>query len=80
MKIEMTVNVNIKWGKEQFKDIEVSLEEPPMVFKAQMFALSGVQPERQKNNGQGSNYQRSRLVECSSQHEKRYNINDDGQR
>lgn len=48
MKIEMTVNVNIKWGKEQFKDIEVSLEEPPMVFKAQMFALSGVQPERQK--------------------------------
>lgn len=48
MKIEMTVKVNIKWGKEQFKDIEVNLDEPPMVFKAQMFALSGVQPERQK--------------------------------
>lgn len=48
MKIEMIVKVNIKWGKEQFKDVEVSLEEPPMVFKAQMFALSGVQPERQK--------------------------------
>lgn len=48
MKIEMPVKVNIKWGKEQFKDVEVSMEEPPIVFKAQMFALSGVQPERQK--------------------------------
>lgn len=36
MKIEMTVKVNIKWGKEQFKDVEVSLDEPPMVFKAQL--------------------------------------------
>lgn len=48
MKVEMTIKVNIKWGKEQFKDVEVNLEEPPMVFKAQMFALTGVQPERQK--------------------------------
>uniref|UniRef100_A0A8C5ARB4 Ubiquitin carboxyl-terminal hydrolase n=1 Tax=Gadus morhua TaxID=8049 RepID=A0A8C5ARB4_GADMO len=28
--------------------IELNTEEPPMVFKAQLFALSGVQPERQK--------------------------------
>lgn len=48
MKVEMPVKVNIKWGKEQFKDIEVNMEEPPIIFKAQMFALSGVQPERQK--------------------------------
>jgi ubiquitin carboxyl-terminal hydrolase 14 len=40
--------LNIKWGKEQFKDVEVNLEDPPIVFKAQLFALSGVQPERQK--------------------------------
>lgn len=44
----MPLKVNIKWGKEQFKDIECNLEEPPIVFKAQMFGLSGVQPERQK--------------------------------
>jgi len=44
----MPVKLNIKWGKEQFKDVEVNLEEPPIVFKAQLFALSGVQPERQK--------------------------------
>jgi ubiquitin carboxyl-terminal hydrolase 14 len=44
----MPVKLNVKWGKEQFKDIEVNLDEPPIVFKAQLFALSGVQPERQK--------------------------------
>jgi ubiquitin carboxyl-terminal hydrolase 14 len=42
------IKVNIKWGKEQFKDIELNLDEPPLVFKAQLFALTGVQPERQK--------------------------------
>ncbi|XP_002732911.1 ubiquitin carboxyl-terminal hydrolase 14-like [Saccoglossus kowalevskii] len=40
--------VNIKWGKEKFEGIELSTDEPPMVFKAQLFALSGVQPDRQK--------------------------------
>uniref|UniRef100_A0A8C7IP06 Ubiquitin carboxyl-terminal hydrolase n=1 Tax=Oncorhynchus kisutch TaxID=8019 RepID=A0A8C7IP06_ONCKI len=41
-------SVNVKWGKEKFDAIELNTEEPPMVFKAQLFALSGVQPERQK--------------------------------
>lgn len=40
--------MNVKWGKEKFDAIELNTEEPPMVFKAQLFALSGVQPERQK--------------------------------
>uniref|UniRef100_A0AAY5L6E8 Ubiquitin carboxyl-terminal hydrolase n=1 Tax=Esox lucius TaxID=8010 RepID=A0AAY5L6E8_ESOLU len=40
--------VNVKWGKEKFDGIELNTEEPPMVFKAQLFALTGVQPERQK--------------------------------
>lgn len=40
--------VNVKWGKEKFSDVECNTEEPPMVFKAQLFALSGVQPDRQK--------------------------------
>ncbi|XP_022107798.1 ubiquitin carboxyl-terminal hydrolase 14-like isoform X2 [Acanthaster planci] len=40
--------VNIKWGKEKFSDIECCVDESPDVFKAQIFALTGVQPERQK--------------------------------
>uniref|UniRef100_A0A3Q4BAR0 Ubiquitin carboxyl-terminal hydrolase n=1 Tax=Mola mola TaxID=94237 RepID=A0A3Q4BAR0_MOLML len=40
--------VNVKWGKEKFDAVELNTEEPPMVFKAQIFALTGVQPERQK--------------------------------
>ncbi|XP_062583237.1 ubiquitin carboxyl-terminal hydrolase 14-like [Saccostrea cucullata] len=40
--------VNVKWGKEKFSDVECNTDEPPMVFKAQLFALSGVQPDRQK--------------------------------
>ena len=42
------VKLNIKWAKEVFNDVEANLDEPPLVFKAQMFALSGVPPERQK--------------------------------
>lgn len=40
--------VKVKWGKETYPDIELNTEEPPMLFKAQLFALTGVQPERQK--------------------------------
>ncbi|XP_058125502.1 ubiquitin carboxyl-terminal hydrolase 14 [Anopheles ziemanni] len=40
--------VNVKWGKENFKNIEVNTDEEPLLFKAQLFALTGVQPERQK--------------------------------
>lgn len=43
-----TFKVNIKWGKELYKEIELNTDEPPVVFKAQLFALTGVQPERQK--------------------------------
>uniref|UniRef100_A0AAY4CNR3 Ubiquitin carboxyl-terminal hydrolase n=1 Tax=Denticeps clupeoides TaxID=299321 RepID=A0AAY4CNR3_9TELE len=42
------VFLNVKWGKEKFDAVELNTEEPPMVFKAQLFALTGVQPERQK--------------------------------
>lgn len=38
----------MKWGKEKFDAVELNTEEPPMVFKAQLFALTGVQPDRQK--------------------------------
>ncbi|KAK7485364.1 hypothetical protein BaRGS_00023463 [Batillaria attramentaria] len=40
--------VNVKWGKEKLTDVELNTDEPPIVFKAQLFALCGVQPERQK--------------------------------
>ncbi|CAH0590449.1 unnamed protein product [Chrysodeixis includens] len=42
------VSVKVKWGKEMFPDVEVNTEDEPVVFKAQIFALTGVQPERQK--------------------------------
>uniref|UniRef100_A0A672ZW40 Ubiquitin carboxyl-terminal hydrolase n=1 Tax=Sphaeramia orbicularis TaxID=375764 RepID=A0A672ZW40_9TELE len=40
--------VNVKWGKEKFDAVELNTEEPPVVFKAQLFALTGVHPDRQK--------------------------------
>uniref|UniRef100_A0A2R5LJH8 Ubiquitin carboxyl-terminal hydrolase n=1 Tax=Ornithodoros turicata TaxID=34597 RepID=A0A2R5LJH8_9ACAR len=40
--------VKVKWGKETFPDVEVDTKEEPMVFKAQLFAITGVQPDRQK--------------------------------
>jgi ubiquitin carboxyl-terminal hydrolase 14 len=42
------LKVKVKWGKETYNDVEVNTEEPPLVFKAQLFALTGVQPDRQK--------------------------------
>lgn len=38
----------MKWGRETFPNVEVNTDEDPMVFKAQLFALTGVQPNRQK--------------------------------
>ncbi|CAG0919818.1 unnamed protein product [Notodromas monacha] len=40
--------LNVKWGREQYKDLCLDTDEEPMVFKAQLFALTGVQPMRQK--------------------------------
>ena len=38
----------MKWGKEKFTAVECNMDETPELFKAQLFALSGVQPDRQK--------------------------------
>lgn len=40
--------VNVKWSGKKFDDIELNLDEPGLVFKAQLFALTGVEPDRQK--------------------------------
>jgi ubiquitin carboxyl-terminal hydrolase 14 len=40
--------VKVKWGQEAFDKVEVDTDEEPMLFKAQLFALTGVQPHKQK--------------------------------
>eukprot|EP00882_Tetradesmus_deserticola_P029394 GHRQ01032928.1.p2 GENE.GHRQ01032928.1~~GHRQ01032928.1.p2 ORF type:complete len:103 (+),score=36.22 GHRQ01032928.1:751-1059(+) len=42
------MKVNVKWGKEVFSDVDLDTTQPPMVFKSQLFTLSGVPPDRQK--------------------------------
>lgn len=41
----------MKWGKQKFDNIELNTNEPPTVFKAQIYALTGVPPDRQKIMG-----------------------------
>lgn len=41
-------SVKVKWGRENFPNIEVNTDEEPLLFKAQLYALTGVQPNRQK--------------------------------
>lgn len=43
-----TFTVKLKWGKETFPNVDVNTDDEPVLFKAQIFALTGVQPERQK--------------------------------
>ena len=42
------VKVTVKWGKETFTDVEANTGDSPLVFKSQLFALTGVPPDRQK--------------------------------
>lgn len=42
-----TFNIKVKWGKENHR-LDVNTDEDVMLFKAQLFAMTGVQPERQK--------------------------------
>lgn len=52
--LKSCIPVKVKWGKEQFPNVEVNTDETPILFKAQLFALTGVQPERQKVMFKGS--------------------------
>ena len=40
--------VNVKWQKEKFNDVECDTDQSPDNFKAVIFSLSGVSPDRQK--------------------------------
>ncbi|KAF9586085.1 Ubiquitin carboxyl-terminal hydrolase 14 [Lunasporangiospora selenospora] len=44
----VVILVSVKWSGKKFDDIELNLDEPGLVFKAQLFALTGVDPTRQK--------------------------------
>ncbi|KAJ3007033.1 UNVERIFIED_CONTAM: Ubiquitin carboxyl-terminal hydrolase 14, partial [Siphonaria sp. JEL0065] len=41
-------SVSVKWSGKKFDDVEVDLAQPGLVFKSQLFALTGVAPNRQK--------------------------------
>ena len=45
--------VHVKWGKEKFDNVEVNTAEPPELFQAQLYALSGVPIQRQKIMAKG---------------------------
>lgn len=40
--------VSVKWQKEVFPAVEIDTSQPPLVFKCQLYGLTGVPPERQK--------------------------------
>jgi len=44
------LSVNVKWGKQKYT-VDLNTEEPPIVFKSQLYALTGVPPDRQKVMG-----------------------------
>ena len=39
--------MSIKWGKQKYDDVLLDTTQPPLVFKMQLFSLTGVLPERQ---------------------------------
>lgn len=47
----MPITVTVKWGKQKLENIELDTSEPVEVFKAQLYALTSVPPERQKIMG-----------------------------
>lgn len=47
------MKINVKWGKELLKDVEVDMGQPPVVLKLQLYSLTGVPPDRQKVMGKG---------------------------
>ena len=40
--------VNVKWGKQTFKDVEVDTAEDPLTLKAILYGLSNVPVDKQK--------------------------------
>lgn len=40
--------MNVKWGKETFKNVEIDTNSAVEDFKVQLYSLTGVDPDRQK--------------------------------
>lgn len=45
---DSSISISVKWQKENFSNVAIDLTKPPIVFKTQLFSLTGVPPERQK--------------------------------
>uniref|UniRef100_A0A1I8J846 Ubiquitin carboxyl-terminal hydrolase n=2 Tax=Macrostomum lignano TaxID=282301 RepID=A0A1I8J846_9PLAT len=43
-----SLTVHVKWQKQKFSDVPVDTSQPPELFKATLYSLSGVPPDRQK--------------------------------
>ncbi|GBG68788.1 hypothetical protein CBR_g3328 [Chara braunii] len=48
-----SLKVHVKWGKELLRDVEIDTTQPPLMFKMQLYSLTGVPPERQKISVKG---------------------------
>jgi len=44
----MSITVEIKWGNNIYKDVSIDFNEDPSDFKARLFSLTNVPPDRQK--------------------------------
>ena len=40
--------VSVKWKRKVFSAVEIDTTQPPLIFKCQLYDLTGVRPERQK--------------------------------
>lgn len=47
-----TVAVDVKWQKEIYKGVEIDMSQPPLVFKNQLFSLTGALPSEAAVFGQ----------------------------
>ena len=47
-KITFRMLVNVKWNGKKFDNVELNTNESAVLFKNQLYSLTGVAPERQK--------------------------------
>ena len=48
------MKINVKWGKENFTDVEVDLADSVDTFRAQLYCLSSVPVDKMKINVKGT--------------------------
>jgi hypothetical protein len=65
-RVTVHLAVTVKWGKEKYENVDLDTAEDPSVFKAQLFALTGVPVDRQKVMSLGSKQLKVRPCEAGS--------------